>query len=159
MPEITTRLATPEDAAAMCCLLNTIIAKGGSTAYTTPFDVDRMTSNNINHPRGISCIVALDGALIVGFQWLKRGDPNQEGDGKLPDDWASIASFVADGQQGKGIGGRLFAATLVAAQDANISNIDATIRTYNTSGLAYYSRLGFVDYRETDTAISKKYAV
>lgn len=159
MSNITTRPAMPDDAPAMCCLLNTIIAKGGTTAHTKPFDVDRMISHYITVPNLIACTVALHGANIVGYQWLERADPDWQGDEKLPEGWSIIASFVSDGQQGKGIGGRLFDATVASARTAGISHIDATIRKHNLGGLKYYSRMGFVDYRETEVSISKKFTV
>lgn len=77
----------------------------------------------------------------------------------LPSDWAVIATYVALDQQGRGIGRKLLAATLAAAREAGVSNIDATIRAENTGGLAYYSRMGFVDYRMSDETISKKLSV
>jgi RimJ/RimL family protein N-acetyltransferase len=46
----------------------------------------------------------------------------------------------------RGVGGALFARTLRAAREAGITAIDATIRADNTGGLAFYARLGFVDY-------------
>ncbi len=159
MSTITTRPASPEDAASMSCLLNAIIAKGGTTAHTTPFDRDRMTDHYILSPDLVCCTVALEGNQIVGFQTLHHADPNWPGDDKVPEGWAIIASFVAEGQQGKGIGKHLFAATLAAAKAAGVQAIDATIRTYNTPGLAYYRGLGFVDYRQTDQSISKKFVV
>ena len=159
MSEITTRQATKADATAMCRLINAIIAKGGSTAHKTSFDAERMTSHYIENPRSVACTVALDGTEIVGFQNLESADPNWTGAEKLPEDWGIIASFVAEGQQGKGIGKHLFTATLAAAKAADIRNIDATIRKYNTSGLAYYGGLGFVDYREDDLSVSKKLTV
>lgn len=159
MTNITTRPASRDDAAGMCRLLNTIIAKGGTTAHSTKFDEARMISHYIETPNGISCTVALKNDDVVGFQWMQPADPNWTGDDKLPEGWAIIASFVADGMQGNGIGGKLFAATRAAALTAEISYVDATIRKYNTGGLAYYSSLGFETYRESESSISKKYTV
>ena len=141
----------------MCRLLNAIIAEGGSTAHRTPFDEAEMRRHYIAPPLGISCTVALDGAEVVGFQALERADPDWPGEDKLPEGWAVIASFVARGRQGQGIGGRLFAATLAAARAAGIRHIDATIRRENTGGRAFYGRLGFTDYREGAETVSKRY--
>lgn len=70
-----------------------------------------------------------------------------------------IASFVALGRHGQGIGGLLFQSTLAAARAAGIRHIDATIRQENTGGRAFYGRLGFTDYRESAGAVSKRYDI
>lgn len=46
----------------------------------------------------------------------------------------------------RGVGAALFALTVEAAGAAGINTIDATIRADNAGGLAFWSRLGFVDY-------------
>ncbi|NDV02650.1 GNAT family N-acetyltransferase [Pseudoroseicyclus tamaricis] len=140
---VTTRPARPEDAAPLAALLNRIIAKGGTTAHQTPFDPARMTRHYIAPPLGISCTVAEEEGELIGFQSLVW--PEDEGD-PFPEGWAIIASFVAEGHAGKGIGRALFAATLEAARAAHVSVIDATIRADNTGGLAYYGAMGFEDY-------------
>ncbi len=154
---LTTRPATPADAPAMCDLLNAIIAAGGTTAHKTPFDSDRMINHYIDSPRRLSCTVALEAAELMGFQSLAYADPTWQGPGKLPEDWGIIASFVRMGQQGKGIGGKLFTATKAAAIAAGLRHIDATIRKENTGGIIYYERMGFVDYVETDQTVSKRF--
>lgn len=151
------RPALPSDAKAMSELINQIIAKGGTTAHRQPFDDSRMIEHFIAPPQGINCAVALDDQEIVGFQALDWSDPNEPGQDQLPADWAVIATFVALGRHGQGIGHRLFEATLAAARAADVRTIDATIRHENAGGLIFYGRIGFVDYRKGDTAISKKF--
>ena len=46
-----------------------------------------------------------------------------------------------------GVGTALFAATRAAAQALGLRTIFAVIRADNIGGLAYYSRLGLVDWR------------
>jgi len=135
------RKATDHDAQQMTDLLNAIILKGGTTAYETPFSADKMIADYINPSNLISCHVADDNG-ICGFQRLTRPDPQSPFD----DHWAIIATFVADGMGGKGIGKKLFAANQAAARAAKIKTIDATIRADNISGLGYYNAMGFVDY-------------
>jgi len=141
----------------MCDLLNKIIAIGGTTAHREPFDLARMQADYIAHPRGVLCSVAVRDRAIVGFQSLERGDPTWQGEAPLTEDWGVIATFVADGQQGQGIGRKLFAATLEAARAAELIAIDATIRMENAGGLAFYGGLGFVDYCERKGAQAKRY--
>ena len=127
----------------MCAVLNPLIAEGTTTAHRTPFDPDRMQSHYIASPYTICCRVAQEGGAILGFQALEGPDPAY---GDTPEGWAFIASFVAPGQGGRGIGRSLFAATLAAARAAGVVVIDATIRADNVSGLGYYSALGFTDH-------------
>ncbi len=140
------RPAIPADALAMADTLNRIIAAGGTTAHQSSFDAQRMLGHYIAPPLGISCFVALQDGAVIGFQALERADPDWQGEGKLPDDWAVIATFVDEGRRGSGVGRGLFALTLAAARAADVVAIDATIRADNALGLAYYSRMGFADH-------------
>lgn len=51
------------------------------------------------------------------------------------------------GQQGRGVGHMLFAATLERARAAGVSVMDATIRTDNAPGRGFYAKLGFRDHQ------------
>ncbi|EBA14213.1 GNAT family N-acetyltransferase [Roseobacter sp. CCS2] len=137
------RPATFDDAPQMTSLLNEIIAIGGTTAYQTPLNEDQMRQKYIAHDDLLCCHVAEIDDAVMGFQWLRWADQTVD---DLPKGWAIIASFVNGRAAGKGIGKRLFAATVTVAQRAGVKTIDATIRADNTSGLRYYSSIGFVDY-------------
>lgn len=139
------RRATSTDAPAMAELLNRIISAGGTTAHQSRFDAERMLGHYIAPPLAISCFVALLDGQIIGFQALERADPDWQGEGKLPNDWAVIATFVAEGHRGLGVGRGLFDLSLAAARGAHVRAIDATIRADNALGLGYYSRMGFAD--------------
>jgi L-amino acid N-acyltransferase YncA len=154
--DIVIRRATEADAAEMAALLNAIIRKGGTTAHRNPFSEERMISHYVAAERGISCVVADARGVILGFQALEWCDPDWAKANPLPAEWAVIATFVADGAQGRGVGGRLFVETLAAARKAEVTAIDATIRWENAGGLAYYGGLGFADYRSDAHAISKR---
>ena len=152
------RPATPQDAQSLCGVLNQIIETGGTTAHVNTFDRDRLFHHYIAPPFAISCLVAAHPERyqqLMGFQALEWADPNWQGVGKLPRGWAVIASFVAADCQGRGIGKALFQATRLCAQNAGVRNIDATIRADNPSGLRYYAKLGFIEYRRiVDVALS-----
>lgn len=137
------RPAQPDDAADMTALLNEIIAIGGTTAYTTPFDEDYLLEKYIDLPELVCCHVAEIDNAVLGFQWLRWGDIDQD---NVPKGWAVIASFVDSQAAGKGIGRQLFKATVKSAQRAGVKTIDATIRADNVSGLRYYGGMGFQDY-------------
>ncbi len=143
---ISIRPAIAADAPAMTALINKIIALGGTTAHQRAFDAARMQAHYIAPPRCICCFVADRNGQILGFQALEWADPDWDGAGKLPADWAVIATFVDIGHQGMGIGSGLFGATLGAAEAAGVVAIDATIRADNEGGLFYYEDMGFEDY-------------
>lgn len=151
---IVTRPATPGDSAALSALINPVIAEGSTTGHRNPFTSERMLHHYIAPPRGIACTMALDSSIVAGFQALERSDPDWTGPGTLPPDWAIIASFVAVGRQGRGIGRALWDKTLDAARAAGVTAIDATIRADNLAGLAYYDAIGFRDYRQVDWPLS-----
>jgi L-amino acid N-acyltransferase YncA len=139
---LTTRPATPKDATAMAALLNEIIAIGGTTAYEEPFSSESMDHHYVSARNLIACTVAEQDGELLGFQglfWPTEEDP-------LPSGWAFIATFARVGRTGGGVGRVLFAETVKAARGAGVRNIDATIRADNTSGLAFYGRMGFTDY-------------
>lgn len=139
---LTVRQATRADAPAMADLINAIIVRGGTTAYEDPFDAAALDAEFISPPPRVCCFVAEQGGTIVGFQSLMR--PFE--DDPLPDSWASIATFTRVGLTQRGAGSALFVQTRAAARPAHITTIDATIRADNAGGLAFYSRLGFVEY-------------
>ncbi len=87
----------------MCAVLNPLIAAGDSTAHSRAFDPGRMRHHYIAPSAGISCMLAEVAGGVVGFQSLVWADSP---DDPLPPSWMVIASFVAPGQGGRGIGGR-----------------------------------------------------
>ena len=149
------RPAQSDDAPHMCAMLNAIIAKGGTTALRTQYDTDRMIADYIHSSYGVSCFVADDAGEILGFQALEQGNPKYP----VPSGWGIIATFVRIGEQGRGVGNLLFAATREAANKVGLVAIDATIRSENTGGLTYYSKMGFVNYTQNDTTVSKRYTL
>jgi len=128
------------DASALADLLNEIIAAGGTTAYETPFTPEAFADAHIDGPGVITSMVAEDGdGRAMGFQILLASD-------KLGPGWGDIGTFARRGSTTRGIGSTLFSATRVAAIAAGLKTINATIRADNTGGLAFYARMGFVDY-------------
>lgn len=140
---VVVRPAELEDAPQMVTLLNAIIEKGGTTAQQSLFDDDRMIRHYLTPKRIISCQVAVEGDELLGFQSLDWADPSYAGPNARPNDWGVIASFVKEGQQGKGVGAALFNATYNAGTAAGVVAIDATIRADNRPGLNYYEKMGF----------------
>lgn len=135
------RPAHPDDAADMTMLVNEIIRIGGATAIQVEYTVEA-TESFIQELQTTGCIhVAHDkesGALL-GYQSLEYYSD-------LPKTLGVIATFAKVGSVKRGIGTALFTATRKAAPALGFTEIDATIRTDNTGGLAYYSKMGFQDH-------------
>jgi L-amino acid N-acyltransferase YncA len=158
------RDARTGDAQELCDLLNTIIQIGGTTAFETPFGVAEFEEQFLAGPQIMNCFVAEDERRrrLWGFQILER-DP------ELPGDWADIATFARPEPKIPGIGAALFAATAKRARELGLRAINATIRADNGGGLAFYGKLGFEDYKVTQSVplkdgtlvdrISKRYWV
>ena len=141
------RPARAFDAGAMATLLNEIIAAGGTTALAGPVTGaqlrDWMASSDLWH------LAETDGT-ILGFQWIGRSD-------ELPEGACDIATFVAIGRHGLGVGSRLFDVTRAAAKRAGFKWIAARIKPYNEGGLAYYRSRGFEDWRVTPDRVTKRF--
>ncbi|MGB3408546.1 MAG: GNAT family N-acetyltransferase [Jannaschia sp.] len=147
MKAVHIRKAQPFDAGAMADVLNAIIAQGGTTALTQPVtgDVLRewMATGDIWHAAEVE-------GEILGFQWV---GPHAD----LPSDACDIATFVALGKHGLGVGSKLFEATRKAAKSAGYRWINATIRADNAGGLAYYRSRGFETWAERGERVAKRF--
>lgn len=129
------------DAREMAAILSDIVAIGGTTALTGEVGADYILGRMKTAPEVSAWHVAeKPSGEIVGFQWITRG-----GD-YLPPEAAEIATFAKPGQQGLGIGSKLFEATKAAARALGYRWINANIRADNASGLAYYQSRGFEDH-------------
>ena len=134
------RAASADDTAGMRTLLNEIIRVGGTTAMTNELSPDEMREWFISGEKVVSCFVAVDSdRAIAGFQSLSKYD-------SLPLGWVDIATFASRSRHKSGVGSALFARTREAASKLGFSAINATIRVVNEGGLAYYSRMGFETY-------------
>lgn len=127
------RRATPEDAPQMCDILNDVIAIGGTTAYQTPRNPDYF--DRLFDEGAFAHVVTIDGEILA-YQWITPLEPPR---------LAQIATFAKPGTVQRGMGTALFPHTRSVARELGYSEIDATIRADNTGGLAYYSKMGFVD--------------
>jgi len=148
MTKITIRTVRTEDAKQMAELLNEIIGIGGTTAYLNPVSAEDIGGWIARGGDRASWHVAEEDGVILGFQWAEPHD-------QLPSEAASAASFVRAGVVGKGIGTKLFAATTAKARALGFEWLNASIRSDNTSGLTYYSKMGFKDWKvDPEAALS-----
>ena len=123
----------------MAALLNAIIAKGGTTAMTTPVTAADLTRWMAAPDSAWHLAEDARGAL-KGFQYI---EPHPD----LPAGDCDVATFVALGESGLGIGSALFEQTKKAARELGYVHIHAIIRADNAGGLAYYQSRGFEDFR------------
>ncbi|MCZ4090717.1 GNAT family N-acetyltransferase [Sinorhizobium psoraleae] len=138
---IQVRPARAADVPALCAFLNEIIRIGGTTAHEVPFTDESFAAHFLTSPGFVSCYVAEDAdGRPCAFQGLERWDG-------LPDGWVDIGTFARPHAKVRGAGTALLAATKAHAHAAGFQAINATIRADNTSGLAYYGKMGFVDYK------------
>jgi L-amino acid N-acyltransferase YncA len=136
----TIRPVCAQDAAELADLLNEIIARGGTTAFETPFTPERLDQSYLTGPTVHCCFVAEANGQLLGFQTLGTRP-------FLPAHIGDIATFTrVNGTQG-GVGTALFAATTARARQLGLTAINATIRGDNTGGLTFYSRMGFIDHQ------------
>ncbi|SHG82294.1 GNAT family N-acetyltransferase [Marivita hallyeonensis] len=155
MTQVTVREALAEDAAAMSQILRDILSVWKSER---PSSVAHVSTHYVNHPDRLRCSVAVDDdGEILGFQSLKRAtEVNAYG---LPEGWGIIGTYVNAKAAGRGVGKALFASSLDAAREANVTEIDATIGAANESGLAFYDAIGFHTYQSKPGAVCKKYTL
>ncbi len=132
------RPATQADAAELAELINEIIEIGGTTAWQTKFTPDYFVEHYIAGPDCLSCFTA-ETDRLYGFQALGRSKT-------LPPGWGDIGSFARAQPKLPGVGAALFAATKVKARELGLMSINAQIRADNKPGLAFYTKMGFVDY-------------
>jgi L-amino acid N-acyltransferase YncA len=138
---IQVRPATSADAPELTELLNTIIARGGTTALEEPFTPELLDEAYLTGPDVLSCVVAVDpdSGRLEGFQTLIRL-------AHLPEDWGDIGTFSRVNGTQRGIGSALFAATRERARELSLAAMNAQIRADNLGGLAFYGKIGFQDY-------------
>lgn len=141
---ITVRPVQAFDTRAMASLLNSIIAKGGTTALTRPVTGEDIAERIANGGEHAAWHVAVSqSGEILGFQWIQPME-------YLPKEATDIATFVQIGQTGLGIGSALFEQTKTAAKALGYRWINANIRADNDGGLIYYQSRGFRDYDRWD---------
>lgn len=124
----------------MAELLNAIIRKGGTTAFTQDVTRDTLLGWFDKAPeRSVWHLAENDEGTCLGFQSI---EPHPD----LPPEACDVATFVRLGQTGLGIGTKLFMHSTQAARAFGYAWINATIRADNTSGMAYYQSRGFEPY-------------
>ena len=147
------REAMPADADAMSDVLQELIAAGKRTRAG---DADLVRSHYLEHRHRLRCFVAVDeSGKIIGFQSLKcahQGNPYG-----TPVGWGIIGTHVRPSAARRGIGSRLFAASIEGAREAGLPAIEAFIGEENAVALSYYEALGFETCRRAEGVICKAF--
>lgn len=131
---LTARPAVESDLPALRELFNAIVQAGGTTAHEDVWDMPTFRTYYFDDPAMVHTVLHND--KPIGFQAVFADD------GGL-----SIGSFTDQDNPVRGAGAVMFAATRAWAEANKFAWIDAKIRADNVPGLAYYSKMGFVDYK------------
>ena len=133
------RPAEGSDAAQMCAILNEIVEIGGTTAQEDVVSLAVFHAQVFENENLVSCFVAEQDGVVLGYQKLGRRDD-------LPEYCGDIATFARASNKVKGVGRALFARTVEAARGAGFAQINAHIRSDNVPGMAYYAAIGFMPF-------------
>lgn len=148
------RPARAADAEDMAEVQNAIYHAG---LRATMVDVADIRERYLDTEHTVACSVAESNGRVVGFQSLKRAWPGNPYD--VTPGWGIIGTHIRPDVGRTGLGRRLFATSLAAAQAAGLQHIDATIGANSPPALAYYAAMGFVPYRDTGDAIPHRFDV
>lgn len=148
------RPARATDAEEMAEVQNAIHRAG---LRQTPVDVALVRERYLDMEYRVACTVAAQKGQVVGFQSLKRAWPGNPYE--VTEGWGIIGTHIHPEAARSGLGRRLFAASLAAAQAAGLKHIDASIGVDNAPALAYYQTIGFTPYREDADTIPHRFDV
>ncbi len=124
----------------LCRVLNEIVEIGGTTAIEELLVPTQFSEWFITGSSVVSCAVAtLATGEPVAFQSLSTHFVTEP-------EWVDIGTFAKPGLQTRGAGRLMFDYSRALARSRGFKFINAQIRADNLGGLAFYTKLGFVDY-------------
>jgi len=132
---LTVRPTLDTDLPALRALFNHTVRIGGTTAHEKEWDIATFTAHYFDDPAFVHTV--LNGTQPIGFQAVFA----------VPENGLAIGSFTDQNTPVRGAGAVLFEATKAAAIAKGYAFIDAKIRSDNVPGLAYYGKMGFVDFK------------
>lgn len=138
----------------MSDVLQELIAAG---IRTNRADSEFVLSHYVEHPRRLHCFIAVDEGKVLGLQPLKSA--HQGNAYGTPAGWGIIGSHVRPTAARRGVGSRLFAATIAGARKAKLTAIEAYIGEQNAAAVAYYDALGFRTCRRSEGIICKSFSL
>lgn len=141
------------DAPAISLILEELVA---AKKRTKASDAEFAADLYINPPDQIRCSIAVDhDGIVLGFQSLKLARENNPYG--TPVGWGIIGTHVRPSAARKGVGKKLFHSTKEAANQFDVSKIEAFISQRNDVAIAYYEATGFRTYRTLKDVVCKCY--
>lgn len=131
--------ATPGDAEAVVAILNPIIEAGVYTAFDTPVSVEEERQYIENLPQRAIFHVALEDSKVVGFQSMEPFAIYT----RAFDHVGIVGTYVDLARRRRGVGSRLFEATIRAAKEKGYRKLFTYIRADNAGALSAYAKQGF----------------
>jgi L-amino acid N-acyltransferase YncA len=135
---ITLRVATPDDAEAICVIFNQGITDRVATLDTALRTPAERRGWLADRDRRYPVIVAAADGVIVGWGSLNRFNPRE-----AYDHVADFSIYIERGWRGKRLGTQLLDRLIEVARDRAFHKMVLAALTSNTAGLALYSRAGF----------------
>lgn len=146
------RPARPDDATKLAEVQNAIYRAGLRASLV---DGALIRERYLDTAHEVACTVAELRGRVVGFQSLKRAWPGNPYE--VPEGWGVIGTHIHPEVSRRGLGRRLFAVSLSAAEAAGLRHIDATISADNAPALAYYSAMGFIPYGKSGDLVPHRF--
>ena len=138
MGDVSTRPATPDDAAAICTIYNQGIEDRIATLETEPRTPEErrqwMGARAARHP----VVVAVTGGQVVGWGSLNAFNPRPSYDNVV-----DLSVYVERGWRGRGVGRALLHHLLPLARTLGYHKMVLATFPYNEAGVALYRKMGF----------------
>jgi phosphinothricin acetyltransferase len=138
MGDVSTRPATPDDAAAICTIYNQGIEDRIATLETEPRTPEErrqwMGARAARHP----VVVAVTGGQVVGWGSLNAFNPRPAYDNVV-----DLSVYVERGWRGRGVGRALLQHLLPLARTLGYHKMVLATFPFNEAGVALYQKVGF----------------
>jgi L-amino acid N-acyltransferase YncA len=138
MGDVSTRPATPDDAAAICTIYNQGIEDRVATLETEPRTPEErrqwMAARAARHP----VVVAVTGGQVVGWGSLNAFNPRPAYDNVV-----DLSVYVERGWRGRGVGRALLQHLLSLARTLGYHKMVLATFPFNEAGVALYQKVGF----------------
>lgn len=138
MGDVSTRPATPDDAAAICTIYNQGIEDRIATLETEPRTPEErrqwMGARAARHP----VVVAVTGGQVVGWGSLNAFNPRPAYDNVV-----DLSVYVERGGRGRGVGRALLQHLLPLARTLGYHKMVLATFPFNEAGVALYQKVGF----------------
>ena len=142
MPDdVTIRPVSPDDAAAVCAILDAVIVNGSQSLLDTPFSLDDERRYIEAFPgAGVFLVAEAGDEGVVAFQSL---EPYGSFGTHAFDHVLTIGTYVREDRRRRGIGRTLAEASFAGARRRGGERIVTEVRMDNDGALGFYFSLGF----------------